>query len=197
MYTFARVVVGTIYRILFRFRIAGKENIPEGGGVILCANHRSYHDTVVLGLASPRDLHFLAKYELFKGKFLNRLFTSLGAIPINREKPGIDSLKRAVSVLKEGRAIGMFMQGGRRKEINYDDAKAGVALFAIKSKVPVVPVNIASKFKLFSKVDINIGKPITFEEFWDKKVRTAELNSVAQRVMDAIAGLGDEAVPVS
>ena len=196
MYTFARIVVGTIYRVMFRFRIAGKENIPKDGGVILCANHRSYHDTLVLGLASPRDLHFLAKYELFKSKFLSKLFTSLGAIPINRENPGVDSLKKAVSILKEGRALAMFIQGGRRKEINNEDAKAGVALFAIKSKVPVVPVNIASKFKLFSKVNINIGKPITFEEFWDKKVRAAELNLVAQRVMDAISGLGNEAAPV-
>ena len=192
MYTFARIVVGAIYRVLFRFKVAGVENIPLYGGVILCANHRSYHDTVVLGLASPRDLHFLAKYELFKGRFFKGLFSKLGAIPINRENPGMDSLKRVVEVLKSGQAIGIFMQGGRRQQIEASDAKAGVALFAIKGRVPVVPVNISSKFKLFSKVNINIGEPISFEEFWDKKVRTADLNAIAQRVLDSITNLGNE-----
>ena len=195
MYSFAKVVVGAIYRILFRFKIAGKENVPADGGFIMCANHTSYHDTLVLGIASPRNLHFLAKYELWNKKFFAKLFDSLGGIPVNRANPGMDTLKRTVKVLKDGRAIGMFMQGGRRKEIDMDDVKAGVALFAVKGKVPVVPVNISSKFKLFSRVNVNIGKPISFEEFWDKKIKAEQLNTIAGRVIDAISKLGEQPMP--
>lgn len=194
MYNFAKVVVGAIYRVLFRFKIVGRENVPMDGGVILCANHTSYHDTLVLGITSPRNLHFLAKYELWKNKFFARLFDSLGGIPINRENPGRDSFKRTLEVLKDGRAIAMFMQGGRRKDIDTDDVKSGVALFAVKGKVPVVPVNITSRFKLFSRVNVNIGKPISFEEFWDTRLRSEQLNQIAQRVIDAIAKLGEQPV---
>lgn len=194
MYSFAKTLVGAIYYILFRFKVVGAENIPDNGGVILCSNHKSIHDTIVLGLVGhKRKPHFVAKNELFKNRFFGGILRSLGAIPINRENPEMKSLKQAVSVLKEGKALAIFMQGTRRQSIDYADAKAGVALFAIKGKVPVIPVYITSKFHFFSKIYINIGKPISFEEFWDKKVRTLELNQVAQKVMDQIAFLGGEA----
>jgi len=188
-YRFAKVLLGTAYKILFRIRVTGVENIPDQGGIIMCANHTAYSDTIVLAIAAPRQLHFLAKYELWNIKGLNWLFNGLGAVPINRQNPGMDSFKRTMKLLKDGRAIAIFMQGGRRQELDQSDAKAGVALFAVKGKAPVVPVNINSKFKLFSKVHINIGKPIFFEEYWDTKVRTEQLNEIAGKVMDAIIGL--------
>jgi 1-acyl-sn-glycerol-3-phosphate acyltransferase len=162
------------------------------GGIILCANHRSYHDTLVMALACPRDLHFMAKAEIFKGKFFTGLFTRLGAIPVNRANPDMNTLKRAVKILKDGKALALFMQGGRRAEFDASEYKAGVALFAINGKALVVPVNIKSKFRLFSKVQINIGKPISFEEYWGKKLRTEELSVAAQKVMDEIVRLGTE-----
>lgn len=191
MYTFAKVFLGFFYKILFRFRITGLDNIPATGGVILCANHQSYNDTPALAIACPRNLHFMAKQELWANKFFSKLFDSLDAIPVNRAKPSMESFKRTVEILKNGGAIGIFMQGGRRDEIDYDDVKSGVALFAIKGKAPVVPVNITSTFRLFSKVTVNIGAPISFEELWDTKVRTEQLNVSAQRVIDAIAKLGE------
>jgi len=194
MYGFAKVVCGAVYRVLFRFKVEGAENVPADGGVILCANHRSLHDTVVLGIASPRHLHFLAKYELWRTRFFARLFDSLGGIPINREKPTMESLKRTVATLKDGRAIAIFIQGGRRQSIEAEDAKSGVALFAVKGRAPVVPVNISSKFRLFSRVNVKIGKPISFEEFWDTKVRAEQLNTISQSIMEAIAKLGEKPV---
>jgi len=193
-YRFAKVFVGGIYRLIFRFQITGVENIPSAGGVIICANHTSNQDTLVLAIATPRQLHFLAKHELWKVKWLRWVFDGLGAVPINRQNPSMDSFKRTVKLLKDGCAIAIFMQGGRRQELDQSDAKAGVALFAVKGKAHVVPVNISSKFKLFSKVHINIGAPISFEEYWDVKVRTEQLNEIAGRVMDAIIGLDNSVV---
>ncbi|MCL2575849.1 MAG: 1-acyl-sn-glycerol-3-phosphate acyltransferase [Defluviitaleaceae bacterium] len=188
MWKLGRILAAPVYRIIYRFRVTGRENIPLEGGVVLCANHTSYHDVVVLGMTSPRDLHYLAKAELFNGKIKNKFFNLLGAIPVDREKPGMDTLKRVVNVLKEEKPLAIFMQGGRHKDS--DDYKAGVALFAIKGKASVVPININSTFKLFSKVHINIGKPISFEEYYGKKVRADDLNIAAQRVMDGIVELG-------
>ena len=192
-YGFAKTIVRPFYRIFFRLRVTGLENIPAQGGVILCANHTSYHDAPVLGIVCPRQLHFLAKYELWHFKWLGKILDKVGAIPVNREKPAISTFKDIVSLLKDGRGAGIFMQGGRRKEIDYDDVKAGVALFAIKGRAAVVPVNITSRFLPFSKLHVNIGAPISFEELWDAKVRTEQLNEAAQKIIDAIARLGEEA----
>ncbi|MCL2620510.1 MAG: 1-acyl-sn-glycerol-3-phosphate acyltransferase [Defluviitaleaceae bacterium] len=190
LYAFARAVVGFTYKIIFRTKVTGRENIPREGGVILCCNHQSYHDTVVLGLVSPKPVHFLAKKELFKKKFFNKLFAGLGAIPVDREKPSMDSLKRVVSTLKKGDTIGIFMQGGRQQEFDTADYKAGVALFAIKGKSPVVPIHIQSTFRMFAPIYVNVGKPIGFEEYHGAKVKSEQLNELAQTVMDAIADLG-------
>ncbi|MCL2235328.1 MAG: 1-acyl-sn-glycerol-3-phosphate acyltransferase [Defluviitaleaceae bacterium] len=189
-YAFAKTVVSFVYKIFFKTKVTGAENIPKEGGVILCCNHRSYHDTVVLGLISPKPVHFLAKKELFKGKFFASLFMGLGAIPIDREKPSMDSLKRVVGTLKKGKTIGIFMQGGRQEELDTADYKAGVALFGIKGQAPVVPVYIQSTFKMFSPIHVNIGEPISFEEHYGAKVNSEQLNDLAQTVMSAIAELG-------
>lgn len=189
-FKFARVVVGPLYRLMFRFKVTGKKNIPADGGVILCANHSSFHDVLVLAIASKRPLHFLAKRELWNNKALGKLFTLLGGIPVNRENPGMESFKQTVGILKNGRCVAMFMQGGRRKDIDLDDIKAGVALFAVKGQAQVVPVNINCTYKLFSRLRINIGKPMSFEEYWGKKVRADDLNGIAKQIIDEIAKLG-------
>jgi 1-acyl-sn-glycerol-3-phosphate acyltransferase len=175
---------------MFRFRVFGRENIPAEGGVILCGNHISYHDPIALGIVSSRDLNYLAKKELFRRRFVNWVLTKMKAIPVDRENVGMDSLKQVVKALKAGEAVGIFMQGGRRSEVDAADYKAGVALFAIKGKAPVVPIHINATYKLFSKVIINVGEPISFEEYYGKKVRTEELNEAAQKVMDSIVNLG-------
>ena len=194
MWLIARILVTPFYRLFFRFRVTGRENIPREGGVILCANHISNHDPLVLGIASPRNLAFLAKKELYRFKIFHPILKGLKIIPVDRDKPGMDSLKKVIKVLKDDEAVGIFMQGRRRRknmsEPDTGDYKAGVALFAIKGQAPVVPIFIQSRYLPFSKVIINIGQPISFEEYWGKKVRTEELNTIAQKVMEAIEELG-------
>jgi len=174
--------------------VTGRENIPRTGGVILCANHISNHDPLVVGISSPRNLHFLAKQELYKYKIFRPFMRAMKVIPVNRDKPGMDTLKHVIKVLKEDEAVGIFMQGRRRRknlsEPEMGDYKAGVALFAIKSQVPVVPIYLQSRYLPFSKVILNIGQPISFEEYYGKKIRTEELNEAAAKIMTAIEELG-------
>ena len=194
MWTLARIIATPIYKLLFRFRITGRENIPKEGGVILCANHISNHDPLVVGISSPRNLNFLAKEEMYKYKIFRPLMRGLKVIPVNRAKPSMDTLKQVIKTLKEGEAVGIFMQGRRRRkslsEPEMGDYKAGVALFAIKSEVPVVPIYLQSRYLPFSKVIVNIGEPISLEEYYAKRVKTDELNEAAAKIMTAIEELG-------
>jgi len=194
LWTLARIIATPIYKLLFRFRITGRENIPKEGGVILCANHISNHDPLVVGISSPRNLNFLAKEEMYKYKIFRPLMRGLKVIPVNRAKPSMDTLKQVIKTLKEGEAVGIFMQGRRRRkslsEPEMGDYKAGVALFAIKSEVPVVPIYLQSRYLPFSKVIVNIGEPISLEEYYAKRVKTDELNEAAAKIMTAIEELG-------
>ena len=176
---------------MFRVHITGQKNIPRSGGVILCANHTSVHDGPLIAAHSRRRITFIAKHDFFEKGFFSWLFPRLGVIPVNRDKPSVDDMKRIITKLKDGGVVGIFMQGYIRADGSTDDYKAGVALFAVKGEVPVVPISITSRWRMFSKVRINIGEPISFEEHHGKKVRTAQLNEMAQVVMDEIVRLGE------
>jgi len=189
MYKFVKTVGGPFYRLIFRLKPVNKRNVPKTGGVILCANHSSNHDIVALALVCPRNLRFLAKKELWQSKLGSKFFNAMGGIPVDRDNPGMDSFRRSIEVLKDGDALAIFLQGTRRQEIDTGDFKSGVALFAVKAKVPVVPVYITPGYKAFGRTTVTFGEPISFEEYHDTKVRSEQLNEIAQQVMDAIEGL--------
>jgi len=189
MYRFVKTVGGPFYKLVYRAKGVNKHNVPKEGGVILCANHSSNHDVVVLALTCPRNLRFLAKKELWGSKISSWFFNGMGGIPVDRDNPGMDSFRRSIEVLKNGEPLAVFLQGTRRQEIDTQDFKSGVALFALKAKVPVVPVHITTGYKAFKRVTITFGEPISFEEYYDTKVRAEQLNEIAQRVMDEIAKL--------
>ena len=193
-YKFAKAVLMVYYRIFYRIRVRGTENIPADGAVVICANHTSMHDAPLLGAICPRQVHFIAKDSLFTKPLLRNVVDGFGALPMNREKPSMQSLKSALNILKEGRIMGIFLQGGRRESIEADDAKSGVALFAIKGKSNVVPVHIAPSkhFRLFSSVSVNIGAPISLEEHYSARVSSEGLEVIAKDIIARIAELGED-----
>ena len=70
-----------IGRIFYRVKVRGLENVPQGGGIMIC-NHLSYIDAVVLQIASPRPLRFVAFAGLAENPVMRFLFRALGVIPI-------------------------------------------------------------------------------------------------------------------
>ncbi|MCL2171918.1 MAG: 1-acyl-sn-glycerol-3-phosphate acyltransferase [Defluviitaleaceae bacterium] len=193
LYWIVRNLAVVVYRLIFRIRVRGVENIPRDEGIILCANHTSMHDVPLLAVVCPRKVHFIAKDELFAVPILGRIFWRLGAVPINREKPTFATLKACIAILKEGRAMGIFLQGGRRENLEADEAKSGVALFAIKGRARVVPIHInpEKRFRFFSRVIVNIGEPIDLSEYYESRTNAELLSMVAQKIMGEIARLGE------
>lgn len=174
------------YKIVFRYKFYGEENVPKDGPGIICGNHLCMCDPVSIVLAIDRLPCFIGKKELFENKLWAWLFRNLKAFPVDREKMDMKALKHAIKVLKEGELLGIFAQGTRVKEGEDVAAKAGVALFAVKSGAPVIPVAIKSEYKLFSKVEVRFGEPISFEEYKGKKVSADELNEIANGIMDKV-----------
>ena len=113
----------------------------------------------------------------------------LKAIPVDRSSTDMKAFKLAIEYLKNGEILGIFAQGTRVKEGEEMNAKAGVALFALKSEAPVVPVCITGNYKLFSKVLINFGEPIRFDEYRNKKFKTKDLENIAENIMKKIYDL--------
>ena len=188
-YIIAKTACRLFYALFFRLRIKGLENIPMEGGAILCANHISNFDPVTIAISIPRQPRYMAKKELFQVPVLGWLIARLKAFPVDRSIADMSAFKKAVQVLKGGEMVGMFAQGTRVKPGEEKAAKAGVALFAMKGNAPVIPVAISGSMKLFSKVTITFGEPLTLDEYRGKRLNSEALDSITEIVMASVKNL--------
>lgn len=194
MYWIIRFVVSIHVFLKYRIKVYGYENVNNEGGAIVCSNHISAYDPVILGIALKRKIHFMGKKELFENKFLKVILTFMGVFPVDREKTDVKSYKTAINYLKNNEMLGIFAQGTRLKEIDAKNAKAGAMLFALKGKAPIIPVAIISTYKPFSKVVLKFGEPILLDEYFGKKVSTEKLNELTEELMGKISKLAEEPI---
>ncbi|MBI2541928.1 1-acyl-sn-glycerol-3-phosphate acyltransferase [Candidatus Woesearchaeota archaeon] len=183
----------------------GLENLPKKGAFIAAANHASYMDHMIIAsyLISHlnRKVHFLAKKEHFDNMFKKAWHNYAGAIPVDREKRGKKALKLAIKALKEGKIIAIHPEGTRTMTGKLQEAKTGVARLALSAKVPVVPIGLIGTFEMlpkgkyipkFRRAAMNIGKPIYFDGYHNKKVNKKELRKVTTKIMKEIAKLSNQ-----
>ena len=168
-YEFARAVVKAYYKIFYRVKIEGLENIPKEDGYIVCANHKSLNDPPLLAVALPIKFRFMAKEELFvkHGKAVNRFLRTLGAFPVKRGSGDTKAIEQAIEILEQGGLLGIFPQGGIVAHGIPFQPKSGIAMIAYHAKAPVLPVGIDTNgdIKAWKPVTIRFGKPIAYEEF--------------------------------
>ncbi|MCL2406452.1 MAG: 1-acyl-sn-glycerol-3-phosphate acyltransferase [Defluviitaleaceae bacterium] len=189
LYTIGKPLTFLFYKLFFRASVTGNKNIPKDGAVLLCVNHLSNHDPLLLGTFTKRRIHFMAKEELFRMPIIRQMVRSLGAFPVDRNNPGQASFKAGMEILSAGKVLSVFPQGRRFAEIRKEDAKPGVSLFALKSDAVVIPVKIAPQYKIFRKTRIIIGKPIDLSAHRTDKPKSDTLKAVTDLIMEKIMEL--------
>lgn len=183
-------IVGFFFKLLFRIEVIGKENIPDYP-VIVCANHRHMFDPVYISIIYPRQIYWMGKKELFENKLLGNILESLGAFPVDRGS-GLGALRKSMNLIKEEKTLGVFPEGTRVKEVNYENAHPGVALISIKNKMPFLPIYIDTNYKLFSKVRIIIGQAKEFEDAYERNLRSEDYQEYGKEVLYTIYNLKDQ-----
>ncbi|HLU22628.1 MAG TPA: lysophospholipid acyltransferase family protein [Bacillaceae bacterium] len=169
-YSFAKMVVKSILKPLYRIEIKGVENFPMEGSVLLCANHIDNLDPPTVGVTAPRPIHFMAKAELFKYKWSKKLMTNINAFPVKRGMSDREALRTGLKYLKEGKVVGLFPEGKRSKNGEVGKGLAGAGFFALRSNAQIVPCAIIGPYKPFKKLKVVYGKPIDFTELRENKV---------------------------
>ena len=135
LYPLGRIVCTPVVRTYFRERVEGREHVPKTGPFVLAANHVSYIDPVVLGVACPRPIHFMAKAELFRIPVLGFLIRELGAFPVQRGAADRSAIRRALRILNDGGVVGVFPEGTRNRRGEVLNPQGGAALIALKAGV--------------------------------------------------------------
>ena len=185
------IVRGALYiwfKLVYRLKINGTENIPKDGPVIFCGNHRSYIDPPVIVVTAKRDVKFLAKEELYENKFLAFLGWAFEAIPVKRDEKDIGAIKSSLKDLKEGKCIALFPEGTRNGLAKGEKVKDGVAFFAVRSGAKVVPCGIKGGTKELRKLTINYGKALDYSEYKGSKDKEV-LDKITKEIMDNIIEL--------
>lgn len=171
-----------LFRILFRFKVHGNNNLNEDEGYVICANHSSALDPIFVAIAFKRPIYFIGKAELFKNKILSFLFRKLHAIPIDRQGSDIKALKDSVRIVKDNKLLGVFIEGTRVESYDPANAKSGPILISKMGRSDIIPVQIKTNYKLFSKVDIIIKEKYSYKEL----SKTKKYEEKAREVLDII-----------
>ena len=189
------------WSLFYKIEIIGRENIPKDRKVILAANHISYFDPFLVFMSTKKPVAFMAKKELFERSSKNTLkskildnwriswLDGLGAFSVNREKLEVSTIKTARDVLKTKRwTLGIFPQGGIRKNKKIENVNKGFAALAKMVGVDILPIGITGcesynwDMKHKAKIMIKIGKPISSK---------LELDEILNQWAHAVAELCD------
>ena len=202
--SFVALLARTVLRLVARVRVEGLSDLPQGGPLIVVANHLSNADPpLVAGWLTPalgRQLHILAKESLFIGP-LAGLFRALGASPVRRGGSDMEAFRVAKGVLDRGEVLCIFPEGTRSTTGALMDPKPGVAMLATRSAVPILPVGVSGTDRFLGRgmmlpwfrapITLRIGRPFVLEPDRSLSRRDAT-NAASDELMRQIAALLDE-----
>ena len=145
-----RALVRQLACAYFQLDVQGLDRIPREGGAVIAGNHPSVLDGILLWAVSPRPVRFLIAEDLYNHRYLNPLFRAFGCIQVYRTKTNNgDALRAAVTALDRGELLGIFPEGTIHSGGSMQQVKKGVALLALKTGVPVVPLAIRGSREAF------------------------------------------------
>lgn len=163
------LIVLPIISLFYRLSFSGRENIPKGRKVICAPNHISYLDPHMVFLAVRRPMTYMAKQELFKGKFMQWVLPKLCAFAVNRAKLEVSTIKSVKDIMKSDNwNLCLFPQGGIFRDKKIEKINRGFVVIAKMSKTDILPISIVGSeqynwipFK--GKIEVKIGKAISYK----------------------------------
>jgi len=187
-------IVRPAFRLFFRMKVYGVENVPCTGAAVVACNHRSNLDPFFLGCACSRQVHFMAKAELWSFKPLGWVVERFGAFPVHRGEADRQAVRQALDVLAEGAVLGLFPEGRRHRETKLGDIRPGVSLFSLRQGAVTVPAIVRGSDRIvrhrllrFPQVTVTFGAPI--EPPGADLPRADRSAEMTRRLVDALHGL--------
>ena len=178
-------------KLLHPWKAVGLEHVPEGAA-LLCGNHSTLGDPlyVVCCLGWRRQVHVMAKEEIMNWPVIGFLLKKAGIFGVKRGKADVGALKEAMRILRGDEKLLMFPQGTRVKEGEDSEARTGAAMFATRTGVPLVPIYVQRKKRLFARNVVVIGQPY-HPQYAGRKPTPDELDAITGDLMDRVHALGE------
>jgi 1-acyl-sn-glycerol-3-phosphate acyltransferase len=168
VWALGRPTIGGVTRLIAPIRSYGADRMPLHGGVVLASNHFGWLDPAVLGAVSPRTIYYMAKIEAHGVPGLGELIRAFGTFSVRRGESDREAVRRMREVVREGKVLGLFVEGTRQRAGVPGIVQPGAAMVALQEGVPVVPVAIHGtqhwKVGNFAPVSVAWGEPLRFDD---------------------------------
>jgi 1-acyl-sn-glycerol-3-phosphate acyltransferase len=204
-YRIVRAISLSLFKLVFRVRVHGREKVPRSGAFVVAPSHRSLMDIFFAGYVSRRRIRFMAKQELFEKRFLAWLFTVLGGFPVERGSADRAALRAAQQALEAGEPVAIFPEGTRNHGPEIGSLFDGATYLAARLQVPVVPVAIGGSEEIlasgkviprFRRVAIVVGEPLQPPRH-DGRVRRQEVGQMTEQLRVELQKRFDDALALA
>ena len=194
-YRVFRAFVLTLFKVVFRVRVIGKEHVPRSGSYVVAPSHRSILDIPFAAYVTRRRIRFMAKKEIFTTWIGRRFFNALAAIPVDRTATDRTALRAAQDALEAGEPVGVFPEGTRNAGPVLGDMHSGAAYLAYKLGVPIIPVGIGGSEEILAsgkilprikRVAVVIGPPISPSDVSGGARRRAEVGRLTDTLRERL-----------
>ena len=188
-YRFCFFLCEIFFKIFYRVKYVGRDRIPDEA-VLICANHSGYSDPFLVAMAfgDKKQIHILAKAEVFKIPVISQILKKLGMISVERGTSDVKSIKTILRYLKDNEKVAMFPEGTRNRSDEEAAAKVGAIKIAERAGVPIVPVFVPRKKPLFKPLTVVIGEKYRIPKAADKRT-SEEYSSLVIDLMEKIKSL--------
>lgn len=188
-YWIFRAILAAIFKIFFRLKIEGLENLPKKGNYIVVANHVSYLDALVLGVAMPQKIYWIALRDLYK------LASMRWFLKLTDTLPSGNSSQTAVKLLSEDNCIGLFPEGAVSRDGKLKDFRRGAAMLALRTGRPIVPCLVIGTYEAYPfgavipkliPLKVKIARPVYLLKEFDEIIDDANMQHGITRVRNII-----------
>lgn len=203
IYWISKLIFFVLFKVFYRLKVRGAENIPEKGGVIIASNHASFLDPPILGIAAwKRKCIFMARHTLFKNKIIGFILKKWGSFPVKRGTIDRSAWSEFEQWVKKGFAVVFFPEGTRTEDGEIKAGKPGAGMLIYNSKVKVIPAYIHNTYNAFPKnirlprifipITVIFGKPLDFSNYFIKEPKKEIYEEITEILMNEIKKIKDE-----
>lgn len=188
-YTKIKKFFAGLFRRLYRIKVINESKEPLDKNYVVCCNHTSLMDVVIIAIALKNQLRFMAKKEIFKVPILNWFVKSMGAFPVDRKSGDVGAIKKTIEILKDGDCVGIFPQGTRcpYKNPRETPTKDGIGMVSLRANVGILPVAIKTKkgkLRMFRKTELVIGEYIPPEKLQFEGTNKEQYDKITNYAFD-------------
>ena len=190
IYEIARVLAAIVFNTFLPARCINREKLDAEAPYVVIANHRHALDPVAMAyFIRKRQIVFLGKKELGKGKFVTNLLTRLHCILVDRHNTDMNAMRSCMKAVKMKKILLIFPEGTRHHEGQMEQIESGTAMIALRSKAPIIPIYFDRKLSLFRRTNLIVGDPIPTEDLQAEGINTETCEKMNERLRETFRAM--------